>query len=127
MRLRPTSGRATNAMRFEAVVSREWSLLGRVGGGLVVGVARHAAVGRQDGGAQRVAGPKLEVPVLGPFFFLFVLADLQQDDVLAGPQLAAADVLIHGAVGMIDVRHAQQFAVKPDLIGTLRAESQLDR
>ena len=83
------------------------------------------AIHRQDGRAQRVADSQLELPVLGPRFGLFVLADLEQDRVAAGLELALADILIDAVTRVIDVIGGQQFAVQPDLVGVDTTQTQL--
>jgi hypothetical protein len=57
----------------------------------------------QDGSSELIADSQLELPTLSPAVFLFVLSDLDEDDILARLESPFADVLVDIGVGVINV------------------------
>ena len=94
---------------------------------MIVGRARRLGpIGGEDRLAARIANAQLKFPILGPVHGLLVLADFEQDQIPARFQLAASDVLIHRAVGVIHLGRRKQRAVEPDLVGSFRSQPQFD-
>jgi len=69
----------------------------------------------KDGRARAITNPQPELPPLGPGFLLFVLAALDQNDVLTRAESSPADVLVGPLSGVIDLVGTEQLAVEPEL------------
>src|SRR5262249_512512 len=99
-----------------------------VPGARAAAAARVAAAdnGYRHGAGDRVTDTQLERPVLRPFFFLLVLADLDENLVAALLEQAAADVLIHLHAVMVFLAEVDLVAVEVDADGVVAAGAQLD-
>ena len=80
----------------------------------------------RDWCADGVANAKLKLPILSPYFGLFVLSNFDQYGIHAFLELSARNVLIDLHSGVIDVVRGQEFTVEPYLVAVDAAQSQLD-
>ena len=69
----------------------------------------------------------MKAPGLRPVILLFVLADLDHDEVTACFQNAAADVLVHAVAVVVFLAREQQLVVEEDLDRIVAADADFDR